>query len=637
MNTRLFLLAATALTLAACSNDSESADSSGLVEIRLTSTIEAQTRAAANTQGGSIAENEKVYVWVDDAEAGTDADATLYKAVTLTANNHSGFDEGTTMYFPTTGHSVNLYGLHGNFTETPTEGSTDFPTGGIAFSVATTQNEIGSTAYTNSDLLYAIELEEAPQSYTSLCFYHMLSKLELAIKLEDDMTVLASENAVTLGDVITGGTFKPDKTTDPDLTYERAAMLTNSTTTNTMNLGSVVSTDFTDTNIEYNEAIIVPQDMSGKVLTFTLANGAKATYTIPDNTTFECGKKYRYHLTLSPTGVTLDSSTISEWNTNTTDSGTGSITMTNAIDISKVTEDLTITRNTILYGTATTAFDVTVDESVSELVLKDANFYGTSTMTINGTVTMHLMGESSISTSASTTPAITVTGGTENDEHTLTITGSDTDKLTVTTTGDYSTCINSANAYSHINITGGYITANASGSRSCGIGGSYNTKGTESGNITISGGIIDATGGTNGSAAIGSTFRNSGKNITISGGTVTATVTRSESVGIGAGFTGTIGLITITGGTVTATAYNRPAIGCGRGTSTYTCKCEGITITGGTITATSTNYNDSKYDIGIEKMTTALYSECGFVYVPDDIRSTIYRNDGDPARIYTYD
>lgn len=633
MNTRLFLLAATALTLAACSNDSESADSSGLVEIRLTSTIEAQTRAAANTQGGTLAENEKVYVWVDDAEASTDADATLYKAVTLTANSHNGFDEGTTMYFPTTGHSLNFYSMHGNFTEAPTEGSTDFPTGGIAFSVATTQNEIGSTAYTNSDLLYAIRKGVAPQEYVSLCFYHMLSKLELAIKLEGDMTVLASENAVTLGDVITDGTFTPDKTTDPDLTYERADMLTAGTTTTTMNLGNVVSTDFTDANIEYNEAVIVPQDMSGKVLTFTLANGTKATYTIPDNTTFECGKKYRYHLTLSPTGVTLDSSTISEWTANETDSGTGSITMTNAIDISKVTEDLTITRNTILYGTATTAFDVTVEESVSELVLKDANFYGTSTITINGTVTMRLMGESSISTSASTTPAITVTGGTTDDEHTLTITGSDTDKLTVTTTGSASTCINSANAYSHINITGGYITATASGYYSCGIGGTRNG---ESGNITISGGIIDATGGHSG-AAIGSTSRNSGKNITISGGTVTATVTASESVGIGAGLTGTIGLITISGGTVTATAYNRPAIGCGRGTSTYTCKCEGITITGGTITATSTNYNDSKYDIGIVNTHTALHSECGFVYVPDDIRSTIYRNDGDPARIYTYD
>ena len=89
-------------------------------------------------------------------------------------------------------------------------------------------------------------------------------------------------------------------------------MLTIGTSTATIQLGQLISTDFTAANIIYNEAILVPQDMSGKVLTFNLANGGQLKYTIPANTTFESGKKYRYELTLNLTGLQVTSS-IAEW------------------------------------------------------------------------------------------------------------------------------------------------------------------------------------------------------------------------------------------------------------------------------------------------------------------------------------
>lgn len=311
MNTKIFFLAAAALTFAACSSDSESADSSELLELRLTSGVQVQTRAAANTQDEKIVNGETVYVWVDDTES-KDAE---FSAVALTSNGNNGFT-GSTLYFPQSGKGADIYAIHGNFPTAPATGSAFPSTDGIAFSVATTQNSIGGTSYTNSDLLYATKKGVARTTDpVTLSFYHMLAKLELAIKIGAGAPNLST---VTLGTVTTDGTFTPDKTTETAMATQstRANMVKEGSTTGNMTLGSKTSSDFTD-NITYNEAVIVPQSMAGKTLTFTLENGGEMTYTFPDNTTFESGKKYRYHITLSLTGIEV-TSTIYPWDDTTT-------------------------------------------------------------------------------------------------------------------------------------------------------------------------------------------------------------------------------------------------------------------------------------------------------------------------------
>lgn len=98
----------------------------------------------------------------------------------------------------------------------------------------------------------------------------------------------------------------------------------------------------------------------------------------------------------------------------------------------------------------------------------------------------------------------------------------------------------------------------------CGIGGrSY----TQSGNITINGGTIEAWGG-NGCAAIGGSRDGTCGDIIITNGTITA-YGGSGSAGIGGGhndgdgYQSTCGNISITGGTVEATGYNNVGIGGG--------------------------------------------------------------------------
>ena len=287
---KYLIFAAAALTLAACSNDDENLNG-GPVELRLSSSLEVQTRA--NTQATAIAKDEVVSVWVDDAGNGTP----LYKAYQLKADGANGLS-GTPMYFPQTGNDVDIYTMHGNFTPTFATDE-DFPTESKTFTVASDQSEMG-TSYTNSDLLYAVKQDVArtPEN-VNLTFYHMLSKIEVAVVVGDGAPALAADNAISIGNVITDGTFKPAKISETEITDQaaRAQMITAGSTSGNIILGQETCTDFSG-NVVYNEAVIVPQNMGGKTISFNLASGGVLKYNIPSTTIFESSKKYRYHITM---------------------------------------------------------------------------------------------------------------------------------------------------------------------------------------------------------------------------------------------------------------------------------------------------------------------------------------------------
>lgn len=138
----------------------------------------------------------------------------------------------------------------------------------------------------------------------------------------------------------------------------------------------------------------------------------------------------------------------------------------------------------------------------------------------------------------------------------------------------------------------GELTATATGADDAGIGGN-------GGNITINGGIVEATGGGSGDGIGGA-----GGNIAVNGGQITA-----RTGGNGAGIGGTGGNITISGGTVQATGKNGGAgiggtsgavatviiIKGGNVTAIGEDNSDGIggtvTIEGGSVTATATNGN----------------------------------------------
>jgi len=146
--------------------------------------------------------------------------------------------------------------------------------------------------------------------------------------------------------------------------------------------------------------------------------------------------------------------------------------------------------------------------------------------------------------------------------------------------GDYNTTLT-------IQGNTGKLTAKSYGLYSGGIGGGYNNTYPGSGNITIEGGIIEASGAT-GSAGIGADEWSRCNTITITGGNITATGGWGAA-GIGGGshdYYDTFANIIISGGIINATGGNGAA-GIGNG---YNQEDTGknITITRGITSVTAT-------------------------------------------------
>lgn len=299
---KVILFSLAALMLAACSQEENGGTMTGQQELRLTSSLEDATRG--DVQSEQIVENETVWAWVSHVGK-SGPEATLYNAVKLTAIAGGSFSS-TKMYFPEADAKVDIRALHGTFADAAFEvGTTAFPES-IGFTVAGDQSK-GGDSYVKSDLLYTVANGQSSTGLITVVpleFYHMLSKVEL--KIVKSSGVGYDIKSVTLGDVAVSGTFTPK--TDADLTQQaaRAEMIAAGEQTGTMAFGKTMSNGVT------NDAIMVPQNISGKTMTFTLSDGSTLSHTFSDGMKLESGKRYIYTFTLKDNRLSIDSS-IEPW------------------------------------------------------------------------------------------------------------------------------------------------------------------------------------------------------------------------------------------------------------------------------------------------------------------------------------
>ena len=210
MKKKYLLFAAAALTLAACSNDDENLNG-GPVELRLSSSLEVQTRAY-QVQDEQLARGETVYVWADEQDGETD----YIKAWELMAVGNGSFQEpATKQYFPQSGKGLSLYAIHGDFGASVfTENATPFPTASLTHTVSDDQSIDANVA--KSDLLYAVApnvSRNGNPTVVPLTFRHLLAKVEVALKPGDGLSVEDIQNAVvTIENTRLKTDFTPDKT-----------------------------------------------------------------------------------------------------------------------------------------------------------------------------------------------------------------------------------------------------------------------------------------------------------------------------------------------------------------------------------------------------------------------------------------
>lgn len=290
MNRKLIFLMMTALTLSACSNDSDPVPQDAVgSEIRLSTEVASQTRAAndlAALQETQFANGTKLSVQVtDNATAG----AVDYQLTQYTADGAGGLTPAATQYFPASGSKVDVYAYH--------------PAGAAqAFSVAADQS--ANAGYLASDLMWASLTGISNASTAEQCrlsFNHLLAKIVVQLEAGSGFTAdnLATATlALGDGSLVTSGTF---------------AASTGTFTPAANGTGTITVTTAAGTS--EHAAVVVPQAMGGKKIAITIGTNT-AKYTIADGTTFEGGKVYTYKLKVGTSGITLVSSQISDWDDN---------------------------------------------------------------------------------------------------------------------------------------------------------------------------------------------------------------------------------------------------------------------------------------------------------------------------------
>lgn len=304
-------LAAAVLTLGSCSSDGEQPETGEApVELRLSSSLDLQTRAYTLMQAEQIESGEKVYAWVDEVGA-----SEYVHAWELTADGAGNFT-GDKKNYPMSGAKVDVYALHGNFTGI-TAGTTAFPSS-LTHSVAADQ----TTGYGKSDLLCAATKNCARQiSAHNLEFKHLLSKIEVYLVAGTGMTDAELESAqVTILNTKPTTTVTLSKLATPIASISAAsgtaAPITAHMQTKT---GETVTISSTPQNAHrLAEAVIVPQVVSsdgttaGTSVDFIQITVGTSTFKAPISKEFTAGNKYTYNVVVNKSGLSL-TSTIAAW------------------------------------------------------------------------------------------------------------------------------------------------------------------------------------------------------------------------------------------------------------------------------------------------------------------------------------
>jgi hypothetical protein len=293
--------------LSACTKDEER------TEIRLTTRLEAPatTRAGQDLQKTQFAADAKVGVFVDDYTAGSgDAAATttaMYTNRELTADG-SGVFAGTPMYFPETGHPVNITAYHpydAAAVAMPTE-----------FSVKA--NQTADADYMASDLMFGAPTNGNPVDRTNssveLTFKHLLTKVNINLTTGAGTPDLTQAVVKLLG-----------MTQNCTVAADGTVTLPTTPTSGAITAASATSTAGTTPATALNcSAIVVPQTVAKgtQFLEITLKAGGTLRYTLPDTAdlTLEPKKVHTYNIAVDLTGLTV-TSTITDWDATTAVSG----------------------------------------------------------------------------------------------------------------------------------------------------------------------------------------------------------------------------------------------------------------------------------------------------------------------------
>ena len=268
-------------------------------EIRLNSGIEFLSKAPFTQSDTQIPSGEQVHVWIDRNVEGLP----LLYGQKMTADGSGNLSGETRMYFPMNGDRINVYSLHTN-ADIPVD---SFPEEPFVHEVSSDQRT--EAEYVYSDLFYSKEDDVAKTSgQIFLTYYHNLSKIRVAVTAKDGLTV-SDISGISITGVKRSASVSVNKSAEPyALSVEPVGE------PSSVEIGKDLSTDFTEGTVVYNDAIMVPQtvEAGSEFVKVTLQDGREVAYRLSSPVTFESGRKYTLHMTVSFTEISVSTS-ISDW------------------------------------------------------------------------------------------------------------------------------------------------------------------------------------------------------------------------------------------------------------------------------------------------------------------------------------
>ena len=320
MKQRFFIMAAAAMTLAACSNDENMEMTDGPVAARITAGLSAPTTRAIGTNWNA----DEIGVWVKDAPA-SDME-TLYKNVLYTTTSTGATAEftattGEGIFFQDADETVTFAAYapyqesDANETLPGNNGKVDVKTDNM--NTATDQEKIdflfaeGATATrTNYTVTFADNTASGGADHS---FHHKMAQLNVVFQTSPTDGFGPNDIfgcSFNLGGLIHEGTFN----------------VTDGTTETT---GSEVA-DWDISGCKYTDAattrtyslILLPQDLTSKALNVKVGIGGQ-TYSNSDaiNPNLQAGYTYTYTITVKKSGLAVSGCTITPWTSGTTGSG----------------------------------------------------------------------------------------------------------------------------------------------------------------------------------------------------------------------------------------------------------------------------------------------------------------------------
>jgi len=285
MRKSYLFLAASALMIAACSNDESGNQSVQSPEvISLSATVSSGMRASgANLQNAQFVSGASIHV--EAYKHG--GDGTAYANGNYTTTDAEGAMTGSLTY-PATGGNIDICAYYPSTVNSNT----------TTFTIQENQSSV--SGYQNSDLMYATQATDLAKGSThNLTFNHALSKIIVEIQrgagvTDADITTRVSAVKIkntkhtagfTIADGIVGTIGESGETTDINITGTGAI----------------------------NEGIIVPQEVAAGAFITVTYNGNDYNYELTAAKEFEPGHKYTYTLTLKASGISLESEKITDW------------------------------------------------------------------------------------------------------------------------------------------------------------------------------------------------------------------------------------------------------------------------------------------------------------------------------------